>query len=295
MANQSSALRTLKCSVSLGLFVSSRIRDFSLRLIGGKPKGSCVILYYHSVPSDGRGRFARQLDTLLQLTKPISLGGGFPLEAGVRYAGITFDDGFEDFVDVALPELVKRTIPVTVFVLAGALGKTFGPHGEGKRVMSARQVVDLPSHLVTIGSHTLTHPFLPSLSEREAQFEIAQSRTQIEHMLNRPVLLFSFPFGGFNERLVELCREAGYERVFTTLPGFAFENPDEFVVGRVRVDPGDWPLEFRLKLAGAYHWLPWAFALKRRLRSNPLTRWIWDHVVKGSTGRRSVIQESNSL
>jgi peptidoglycan/xylan/chitin deacetylase (PgdA/CDA1 family) len=289
---ESNALRTLKCSVSLCVFMASGIRDFFLRLLGKQRKGSCVVVYYHSIPREQRERFAHQLDTLLRRAKPVSLGDRLTLEPGVRYAGVTFDDGFENFVDVALPELTKRAIPSTVFVIAHALGKAFGPDGQAERVMSAQQVRDLPTHLVTIGSHTLRHPFLPRLSDQDSRFEIMESRNEIERILNRKVLIFSFPYGGFSEKLVEFCREAGYQCVFTTLPGFAFENPDEFVVGRVRVDPDDWPLEFHLKLAGAYHWLPRAFALKRKVLSGRVVRMILPDR-RGTDGlfQPSVIQE----
>lgn len=77
--------------------------------------------------------------------------------------------------------------------------------------------------------------------------------------------MFSFPYGSFNEALVNCAMEAGYERVFTVLPDLAFSDPAEFVTPRVRVDPTDWDLEFRLKVLGAYRWLPIAFAIKRSL------------------------------
>ena len=258
-------MRAFKCAVSLCVFLASSIRDFWRDLFGKKRRHSCVVLYYHSVPGSRRERFAKQLDMLVRHAQPISLDDKITLQSGIRYAAVTFDDGFENFVDVALPELSKRRIPSTVFVIADAVGKAFGPEGRPEPVMSLEQIRELPPDLVTIGSHTLTHPFLPALSEQDSRFEIAQSRAKIEQMLNSKVLLFSFPFGGFNEQLAVLCREAGYRHAFTTLPEFAFENPDQFVVGRVRVDPDDWPLEFRLKLAGAYRWLPSAFSLKRKI------------------------------
>jgi peptidoglycan/xylan/chitin deacetylase (PgdA/CDA1 family) len=152
-----------------------------------------------------------------------------------------------------------------MFVIPEALGKTFGPADSSDRVMSQRQLLNLPEALVTIGSHTLTHPMLTRIEEERAREEIVNSRSKLEQMLNRKVSLFSFPFGDFNEQLVQICREAGYEYVFTTLPGFAFSGSDEFAVGRIRVDPTDWPLEFRLKLAGAYRWLPLAFSVKREI------------------------------
>lgn len=251
-----------------------------------------MILYYHSIPRSRQARFARQLDVILRNARPVSVSDNVVLEPGTRYVGITFDDGFENFMNVALPEMAKRRMPSTVFVIADALGKAFGADGRAERVMSVDQVRNLPQDLVTIGSHTLTHPFLPSLTESQAAVEITESRLRIESLLNRDVLLFSFPFGGFNQRLVDQCRAAGYRRVFTTLPQFAFEAPLEFVTGRVRVDPDDWPLEFRLKLAGAYRWLPRAFALKRAVLSNRLVRrWLGPALSLENARRRAAIQD----
>jgi len=63
-------------------------------------------------------------------------------------------------------------------------------------------------------------------------------------------------------------------------------------VGRVRVDPTDSPIEFRLKLLGAYRWLPLAFSWKRRLLVNPLMGLFLRKNKRASTaGRLSVIQE----
>ena len=118
----------------------------------------------------------------------------------------------------------------------------------------------------------MTHPALPALNENDAKRELSESRAKLEKMLDREIRLFSFPYGAFNAKLIEWCREAGYERVFTIAPTLAFLDPREFVTGRMSVEPTDWPLEFRLKLMGAYRWLPVAFSLKRRVLSIPLLR-----------------------
>jgi len=290
---QSNFKRAVKCGVSLAVFVCSSVRDFFWRLFGLKRQGTCVILYYHSVPGDQQQRFADQLDAILRHTKPVSLSGPLILNPGDRCAAITFDDGFQNFAEVAVPELEHRKMPSTMFIIADALGKSFGPDSRPEPVMSAEEIRSLPRDLVAIGSHTLTHPFLPSLPEKEAMLELAGSRMKLEGLLNRPVLLFSFPFGGFNEKLVEQCRTTGYARVFTTLPEFSSLDPGAFVLGRVRVDPDDWPLEFRLKLAGAYRWLPWAFGLKRQLLANRLVRSFFSRrEATASSPRPPMIHES---
>jgi peptidoglycan/xylan/chitin deacetylase (PgdA/CDA1 family) len=260
--------RLVKCGISLGVYAASGVRALLTRLTGKAPRGSCVVVYYHSILISQRAQFANQLDHLLRYANPIALSERTMLDPSVHYAAVTFDDGLETFYDYALPELVKRRIPATMFVIADEIGKAFGPAGSLEKVMSLKQIRTLPDDLVTIGSHTLTHPFLPSINIEEATREIVQSRAKLEEILNRKILFFSFPFGGFNQKLVEICRKAGYQRIFSTLPQFALSVPDEFVSGRVRVDPTDWKLEFRLKLAGAYRWLPWAFALKRKVITN---------------------------
>jgi peptidoglycan/xylan/chitin deacetylase (PgdA/CDA1 family) len=276
-----SAARIVKFAISLGVFAVSEAATLLAGLLGRKQRGTCVVLYYHSIPNDQRVRFANQLDALFRCAKPVGLNGRVILAKGERCTAISFDDGFEDFFQNALPELQKRGIPATMFVISAAIGKAFGPNNRFEKVMSLEQIRALPDDLVTIGSHTSTHPLLTAITEEHALRELIESRTELERILDRRIPLFSFPFGGFNDRLVDLCHQADYQRVFTTLPEFAFADPDEFVVGRVRVDPTDWPLEFRLKVAGAYRWLPLAFAWKRKLLT-----------IAGSGGRRPSPQQA---
>jgi peptidoglycan/xylan/chitin deacetylase (PgdA/CDA1 family) len=113
----------------------------------------------------------------------------------------------------------------------------------------------------------MTHAFLPRMEPGKLQEELTGSRVKLEKLLNREVKTFALPYGGYNDAVLKSCREAGYERVFTGLPVFAFAEPREFLTGRAVIGLTDWPIEFRLKAAGAYRWLPWAYALKRRIMS----------------------------
>jgi len=277
--------RVLKCGISLALFVFSALRQFVARLLGQQSRSTCVILNYHSIPEEQRPRFAHQLDLIVRHARPFGLDEVPKQAAGTRYVAVTFDDGFENFISQALPELQRRNIPCTVFIILDALGNYFGTPALLEKVMSVEQLRGLPPNLVTLGSHTLTHPFLPELLQKDAFKELLESRLQLEKLLNRRVGLFSFPFGGFTEDLVQLSRQAGYHRVFTTLPYMALGNPKEFVVGRIRADTTDWPLEFRLKIAGAYRWLPWAFSAKHRIFGNPIISAASRSRSKGSVRR----------
>jgi peptidoglycan/xylan/chitin deacetylase (PgdA/CDA1 family) len=265
--NQPFWKRALKCGVSLFIYFADEIGSIMAYALRKKTKAKCVVVYYHSVPASERHLFARQLDLVLSRTIPIRTDADIDPACGQDRVAITFDDGFENFLTQALPELAIRKIPATVFVIADGMNREFGSDVYAEKLLSLEQVRSLPTYLVSIGSHTVSHALLTQVGDKEARREIQDSRTKLEAMLERPVREFSFPFGGFNEKLVELCREAGYKRVYTTLPAIAFEERGEFVAGRVRVDPTDWPLEFRLKLAGAYRWLPMVFAWKRSILS----------------------------
>lgn len=265
--------RIINLTISMLVGVCDWLRDRSSLLVGRKPQKKCVVLAYHSVPDAQRSRFASQMDVLIRNAEPVRADIDACPVQGERYAVVTFDDGFQNIVDNALPELSKRGIPATLFVVTESLGGNRGWEHLGgddtrqEKVMSAEQLRELSPELVTIGSHTMTHPLLPSIEKSQVQQELSGSRMKLKQILNREVSLLSFPYGGFNDTVIEDCREAGYERVFTALPVFAFSQPGEFVTGRVGTAPTDWPIEFRLKLAGAFRWLPYAYALKRRILS----------------------------
>jgi peptidoglycan/xylan/chitin deacetylase (PgdA/CDA1 family) len=272
MRNQIS-YRIVNLIVSLFVATIDSLRSLIDRLTGRPRRKTCVVFLYHSVHREQRARFARQLDVILRHARPVSADIDVLPDENRRYAAITFDDGVENVFENAVPELRKRNIPASIFVVSDMLGGS--PRWEFRganstlqeTAMSEEHLKELPPNLVTIGSHTATHPFLPSLDAAQLREEVHGSRVKLEKILGREVKLFSSPYGEFDEKVIAACREAGYERTFTSLPYLAFAAPHEFVTGRVGAAPTDWPLEFRLKLAGAYRWVPHAYKLKRRLFS----------------------------
>jgi hypothetical protein len=86
----------------------------------------------------------------------------------------------------------------------------------------------------------------------------------LEKILNREVELLAFPYGKYNQKVLQLSRWAGYKRVFSSLPIFNSYRLDKFITGRIDIFHNDWLIEFRLKLIGAYQWLPIAVFLKSK-------------------------------
>jgi peptidoglycan/xylan/chitin deacetylase (PgdA/CDA1 family) len=262
--------RIIKLIISLLVFIFDYISGW-FPFLFNKDSATCVILYYHTVYPEEIESFAQQMDDLLLCTKPICINDIDKIKSGLRYSAITFDDGFTCVLDNALPELAKRNIPATLFVPSGCLGEH--PHwlDEGNVdhknvVMTELQLKSLNKKFVLVGSHGRTHQNLLQISQDEARREIFQSKKELENIMHTPIETISFPEGDFNQTHIDMAIQAGYRQAYTILPELISSGSDSFLRGRVKVDPSDWRMEYRLKLLGAYRWLPKAFAIKKKLR-----------------------------
>src|SRR3990170_3908528 len=91
--------------------------------------------------------------------------------------------------------------------------------------------------LVTIGSHTLTHPILTTLSAHEVEQEICGSRELLEKRLGRPVELFCYPNGDVDATAVALARRA-YRVAVTVAPGAVQRDCDPLLLPRLAAPRG---------------------------------------------------------
>ena len=126
---------------------------------------------------------------------------------------ITFDDGYGDVWANALPVLARLHMPATEYVITSRVSD-FDPG-----TLTWGQLHALERNGVAIGSHTVTHPDLTTLSDADALAELRNSRRRLERHLKRPVQWFAYPAGAHDARIVELVRRAGYVLAVTTQPG----------------------------------------------------------------------------
>ena len=264
-------IRIVKCCVSLLVYFYDQFRSNINRVLGLENPGSWVVLYYHAVTRKQRRRFANQMENLIKFARPVPAYFKEPIPKGIHHVAVTFDDGFVSVIENAIPELVARQIPCTIFVPTGSLGKhPTWANDQGhpfyrENVISANQLKSLDCELISIGSHCVTHLNLLLLVEQEIRKELIESREMLELILRQDIKLLSFPHGAYNQRILDLARQAGYLRVFTISPDICFSSSEKYVIGRVNVDPDDWYMEFRLKSLGSYRWLPVAYRLKRKI------------------------------
>jgi peptidoglycan/xylan/chitin deacetylase (PgdA/CDA1 family) len=259
--------RGVKVAISMLWYAGAELSRGILRLVGRSPSPRFVVLYYHEVPDEARSRFARQMQALSRGTTVVRAAHAGPLPDAGSYAAITFDDAFNSVRTNAVPELLSRGFPATIFVPVDCLGKDPGwemDNGVDDRVMTGDELRSLPE-LIELGSHSLTHPHLPTIDTERLGDEITTSRHKLAELIGSQVSLLAFPYGEYDARVVGTCRLAGYERVFGIDPWPADPAGRDFVRGRVPVDPTDGRLMFHLKARGAYGWMIHASALKRGL------------------------------
>ena len=175
---------------------------------------------------------------------------------------ITFDDGYAENCDFALPMLVERRIPVTYFVTTGQTTKQEPfqhdvDRGQPLPVNTIESLRALDMAGVEIGGHTRTHVDLGKTHCPETLVdEVLTATREMEDLIGRKIRFFAFPFGqieNLNPDVFVMLREAGLLGVCSAYGGWNKIGQDEFHIQRIHGDPSihrikNW-LSYDLRLA----------------------------------------------
>jgi peptidoglycan/xylan/chitin deacetylase (PgdA/CDA1 family) len=82
-------------------------------------------------------------------------------------------------------------------------------------IMSPQDVAGLKDSVITVGAHTVTHPFMPGLDTETVQWEVSQSRKDCEALAGYLPPAFAYPFGSFDSRGADAVRQAGFQYAVT--------------------------------------------------------------------------------
>jgi peptidoglycan/xylan/chitin deacetylase (PgdA/CDA1 family) len=205
---------------------------------------------------------------LMEASECIKRGKPFPDRSFV----ITFDDGYECTYRNALPVLRDVNFSATVFLTVGMNPPPRPderlPSLEGRSMLSWREIREMQKYGIEFGAHTLTHPDLTTLSPRQIEFEIGESKKRIEDATGAEVSSFAYPFGRFDERSREIARQY-FACACSDRLGIANARSDLYALERVDA--------YYLRSEKAFDLLPTKFfsgyilsrSLPRRLR-----RWL---------------------
>jgi peptidoglycan/xylan/chitin deacetylase (PgdA/CDA1 family) len=235
--------------------------------------GPSAILTYHSLDETGSvistppELFRRQMEFLAGSGIPV-----VPLDQVAERPGsvaITFDDGFCNLLDHALPVLERLGLPATVFVVSGYCGcRNNWPSQPPGAVpdlplMSWDQLRQLPP-VISPGAHTRTHPHLDRLPAAECERELLDCRTEMEQRLGRPVKCLAYPYGSSTPPVRSQAKRH-FDLAVGTYLSFLSAAPDRlnlpridtyylrgrFPIDRLFTTPGAWYIRLRARLREA--------------------------------------------
>jgi peptidoglycan/xylan/chitin deacetylase (PgdA/CDA1 family) len=216
------------------------------------------IVHYHFVFDDELHEFQRQLQWLRSEFEPVSLSEAVTRLQRGDVSGnelvVTFDDGFRNQAANAAPLLEEAGVSACFFLVTELVGAPSDRTAEiCRRALHLPRLVepmtwDDARGLLTrgheVGSHTRTHPNLASLPPDELRRELADSRTELERRLERPVRHVSAPYGDarrFSPSVAAAAREAGYASCSSALRGVNVAGADVHALRRDHV-VASWPV-----------------------------------------------------
>ena len=247
------------------------------RALGGQITGAAglgaasmpAVLMYHSVHPDpddpylvtvSPARFEQQMKWLRwRGLRGVSVSKLLAARADGRGDGLvalTFDDGYADFIDYALPVLGRHGFGATLFALAGRLGEenSWDEKGPRKPLMTARQVRQAADAGIEIGSHGLQHVSLPGVTHDTLTAETENSRAVLQAASGQPVTGFCYPYGHLDGRTVDAVRAAGYSYGCAI---WRSAHSGQHALPRIYVGNSD--TSARLWAKGLRYWLTWCY------------------------------------
>lgn len=185
------------------------------------------------------------------------IAAGAPLPAGASV--LTFDDGFADFAEFAVPIMARHGLPATMYVVAGSITEQGVPVNwvtgvapeDAPALLSVAQIRELHAEGWSFGSHSMRHADLPTLTEAECLVDLTESRELLSDLLGEAVTSCAYPFGRHAPHVRRAAEKAGYQFALA-LPDAA-EEAGPFAVARTGVYRGNGLLRFRVKTS---RWFP---------------------------------------
>jgi peptidoglycan/xylan/chitin deacetylase (PgdA/CDA1 family) len=217
---------------------------------------SIPILMYHEVtprPPDAFRKYAITPRTFARQMRWLASEGYNPislqdlLDARINHKRLpprpvilTFDDGYRECVQNAVPILKEHGFTATFYIVAGLVGKTSGwlvkERGVELALADWSSIRELHAAGLELGSHGMTHVRLTGLSSAECREELLESRQLLQDRLGCAVRDLAYPFGHFDDRIRALAEGAGYRSACSVRIGLSSLNDDLFALTRVPIN-----------------------------------------------------------
>jgi peptidoglycan/xylan/chitin deacetylase (PgdA/CDA1 family) len=195
----------------------------------------------------GAQRFSEHMRTLARAGwRAVSIDDFFAwldgrLELPERSFLLTFDDGFLGVHEHAAPVLAALGWPATVFLVSQLIGQrdawceAHNPSGVTYPLMDASHIRELRRQGFSFHSHTRTHADLPTLADSELHDQLAGAREDLQALLGEEVPYLAYPYGHYDDRVLQAAKAAGYQAAFSVQPGFNRQDIDRMRIRRLDV------------------------------------------------------------
>lgn len=228
----------------------------------GLARPGIAVLMYHSVGehdwefSVSPATFVRRLDMLtakgfrfidLNQFERI-LGEKEPVPN--RSALITFDDGYRDILDEAMPMMIQRHIRPILYLHTSRSGYELGNE---LPLLSWQEIRNL-SDSIAIGSHSHAHPVMKKLNPEQLEADLLSAENTFRREIGYAPRTFAYPGGKFSERVIQAIRSHGFTTAFTINNGLVRPHDDAFRLRRIGVTAHTSDLELYAHAIGAGEW-----------------------------------------
>jgi len=172
-----------------------------------------------------------------------------------KVVGITFDDGYFNNIENALPVLMDHGFTATCYGVSGLIG---GTNIWDRDLVSEKPLMSLRDWQrwfkagMDVGSHTRSHANLTELPDVEAKAQIVDSKHELERAIGCEVRHFCYPYGAFCAAHQQMVLESGYVTATSTHRGRVHLGDDPLALKRVMVARATHPLLFFLKVGTCY-------------------------------------------
>jgi peptidoglycan/xylan/chitin deacetylase (PgdA/CDA1 family)/GT2 family glycosyltransferase len=163
---------------------------------------------------------------------------------------LTFDDGYRDNLELAVPMLEELDLPAAVFIVSASGVEALWNSSQelrGRRLLAGEEISAV-ARAASVGAHTRTHPRLTELTHGDVQREVVGSKEDLEQRLGSRVDIFCYPYGDYDESVRDQVEEAGFIAACTSVGRRNYPSTNPHELRRLEVRGTDSLLRFALTL-----------------------------------------------
>ena len=228
--------------------MKNMIRSLAYSIRRMFPVNGAVVLMYHSVGENNLfftvngSEFEKQMAYLMRENfNVISLRKleEYLKERNIppKTIAITFDDGYRDNLTNSFLTLKKHNFPATIFITTDDIGRRKNVRGHEFKMLSEEDIKELEqSGLINIEPHTVNHPKLARLNSEEINYEIGESKRVLEYILDKVCSYFAYPFGSFDDNVLNVVKKHGFRLAFTVKKGRVKVSTKRLLLPRNSID-----------------------------------------------------------